>query len=124
MFGGGNVNQKPSQEPSHEKDGAKVLYGNTLANTSESKLSESGNTGYLQFNMEALAGMSGVNANQEILDAQNAKRPLTRWERKKLRIMGEAGSMTRTFMTGFLMGGLIGGAMGGLGGAVLAFQYR
>ena len=67
--------------------------------------------------------MTGTNANQHLLD-EGKNRPLTRWERKKKRIMGEAGSMTSTFMTGVAMGGLIGGTFGALGGTILAIQYK
>ena len=40
---------------------------------------------------------------------------------KKKRIFGEAGSMTRTFFTGFAFGGLIGAGMGTLMGTVAAW---
>ena len=56
---------------------------------------------------------------------QNMKpRELTRWERKKLRIMGEAKTMRNAFFTGFLVGGAVGCLFGSLTGSYLAYQYR
>mmetsp|Transcript_11793 Transcript_11793/g.19916 ORF Transcript_11793/g.19916 Transcript_11793/m.19916 type:complete len:104 (-) Transcript_11793:52-363(-) len=51
-------------------------------------------------------------------------RPLTKWERKKKRIFGEAKDLQKNFFMGFLMGGAVGGLMGGLTGTYFAFQYR
>ena len=73
--------------------------------------------------MDSLQGMTGMDANQHLKD-EDKNRPLTRWERKKKRMFGEAGTMTRTFSQGFLMGGLIGATFGALGGSVMAYQYR
>ena len=61
-------------------------------------------------------------ANTEILEDKN--KPLTRMQRKRKRIFGEAGSMTRTFFTGFAFGGLIGGCFGSVFGIFAAWQYR
>ena len=51
-------------------------------------------------------------------------RPLTRWERKKKRVLGESNELKRSFFTGFMMGGAVGAMMGGLTGTYFAFQYR
>ena len=46
---------------------------------------------------------------------------MTRWERKKLRIMGDAKTMRNAFFTGFLVGGAVGSLFGTLTGSYLAF---
>ena len=55
---------------------------------------------------------------------EDKNKPLTRWQRKRKRIFGEAGSMTRTFFTGFAFGGVIGGCFGSVFGIFAAWQYR
>ena len=68
---------------------------NLSAHKSEARQSESGNTGFLKMSLDSLQGMTGDDANKHMLDEKN--RPLTRWERKKKRMFGEAGTMTRLF---------------------------
>ena len=67
--------------------------------------------------------MQGRLANQDLYEAEK-NRPLTRWERKKKRIFGDAGTMTRTFFAGALMGGAMGSCIGGILGIPLAIKYR
>ena len=52
------------------------------------------------------------------------KKELTRWERKKLRIMGESKTMKNAFFNGFLVGGAVGCLFGSLTGTYLAYQMR
>ena len=86
---------------------------------------ESGNSGYLQMGTDALGGLTGFGSViQKQKEEEEKNRPLTRWERKKKRMFGEAASMRRQFFNGFLVGGLVGSAFGALGGAVFAFQYK
>tara|TARA_B110000285_G_C14630020_1_gene382954 strand:+ start:73 stop:399 length:327 start_codon:yes stop_codon:yes gene_type:complete len=70
-------------------------------------------------------GMSGLTSHEEQLEADRIKnRPLTRWERKKKRIMGESTTLKKNFGMGFLMGGSVGALMGGLTGTYFAYQYK
>ena len=71
---------------------------------------------------DSLGGMSGLFSHEEKLKEEAEKnRPLTRWERKKKRILGESTVLKRNFGMGFLMGGAVGGLMGGLTGTYFAF---
>ena len=71
---------------------------------------------------DKLGGLSGISSHLDQLKAeQDRNRPLTRWEKKKKRILGESTVMKRNFGMGFLMGGAVGGLMGGLTGTYFAF---
>ena len=50
--------------------------------------------------------------------------PLTRFQRKKQRILGEASGMKSAFFGGFMVGGAVGGIFGSLTGCYLAYQYK
>ena len=74
---------------------------------------------------QTLGGLTGLTSHLEQIQEEKEKnRPLTRWEKKKKRIMGESSALKRQFGMGFLMGGAVGGLMGGLTGTYFAFQYR
>ena len=74
---------------------------------------------------QSFGGMAGLTSHEEQLAAEAEKnRPLTRWERKKKRILGESTVLKRNFGMGFLMGGSVGALMGGLTGTYFAYQYR
>ena len=74
---------------------------------------------------DTLGGLTGLGSHEEQLRAEAEKnRPLTRWEKKKKRILGESSALKKNFFMGFLMGGAVGGLMGGLTGTYFAFQYR
>ena len=62
-------------------------------------------------------------ASKAEFDKEQAEknRPQTRWERKKTRILGEAGSLKKKFFAGFLMGGCVGGLMGGMMGTYFSW---
>ena len=69
--------------------------------------------------------MFGLDSKEEELRLEAEKnRPLTRWERKKKRILGESGNMGKNFTMGFMMGGAVGCLMGGMTGTYFALQYR
>ena len=71
---------------------------------------------------DKLGGMAGLTSHMDQLSAEAEKnRPLTRWEKKKKRILGESTVLKKNFFTGFLMGGAVGGLMGGLTGTYFAF---
>ena len=74
---------------------------------------------------DLLGGMTGLSSHlDQLKKEEEANRPLTKWERKKKRMFGEASSIKRNFFMGFLMGGSVGALMGGLTGTYFAFQYR
>ena len=74
---------------------------------------------------QSFGGMAGLGSHEEQLRLEAEKnRPLTRWERKKKRILGESTVLKRNFGMGFLMGGSVGALMGGLTGTYFAYQYR
>ena len=71
---------------------------------------------------QSFGGMQGLGSHEEQLAAEAEKnRPLTRWERKKKRIMGESTVLKRSFGMGFMMGGSVGALMGGLTGTYFAY---
>ena len=111
MWGGGNSG----------KDDTQVFvdkYASKTSGTSQAMI-DSSNKG------DALQGMSGLTSHLDKLKKEEeANRPLTRWERKKKRMFGEAHTMQRNFFMGFLMGGCVGGIFGGLTGTYFAIQYR
>ena len=49
---------------------------------------------------------------------------LTRLQRKRMRMLGEANSMKRSFFSGFLVGGAVGGIFGGLTGCYFAYAHK
>ena len=100
------------EEPKEEPKANKASLGETaILNTMDSK--------------QNFAGMKGLGSHEEQLEAEAIKnRPLTRWERKKLRIMGESSTLKKNFFMGFLMGGSVGALMGGLTGSYFAYQYK
>ena len=74
---------------------------------------------------DKLQGMVGIGSRlDELKEEEEKNRPLTRWERKKKRILGESKALQNQFMMGFMMGGMVGGLMGGLTGTYFAIQYR